>query len=247
MRIGIMSAMNEEIQSLIDSVESPKVKTLGNRKYYHGKLWNHETVLVFSRWGKVASASTAATLILKYNVDLILFTGVAGAIDKSLNIGDIVVGDHFYQHDMDARPFFEKFEIPLIGSSFFSSNKEVNIKLKAAAESFLASNEISNEIKTKFDIKAPKVIIGTIASGDKFVSSTAESNAIKTALPKVMCVEMEGAAVAQVCSEYEIPYGIIRTISDSANHTADIDFLLFTKEIANKYSIGIIKNFLTLK
>ena len=225
--------MTEEIQSLIDSVESPQITTLGNREYYQGNLWVHDTVLVFSRWGKVASDSTVATLILKYNVDLILFTGVAGAIDKSLNIGDVVVGDDFYQHDMDARPFIKQFEIPLTGKSFFSSCQETSLKLKKAAESFLSSDELSNDIRKQFNISSPKVIIGNIASGDKFISSIDESNFIKKSLPKVMCVEMEGAAVAQVCSEYNIPFGIIRTISDSANHTADIDFLEFCKEIAS--------------
>ncbi len=244
MRIGIMSAMTEEIQSLIDSVESPEITTLGNREYYQGDLWGHDTVLVFSRWGKVASASTVATLILKYNVDLILFTGVAGAIDQSLNIGDVVVGDDFYQHDMDGRPLIKQFEIPLTGNSFFTSCQETSLKLKKAAESFLSSDEISEAIKKQFDISSPKVVIGNIASGDKFISSIDDSNFIKECLPKVMCVEMEGAAVAQVCSEYNIPFGIVRTISDAADHTADLDFLEFAKEVANKYSIGIIKSFL---
>lgn len=244
MKIGIMSAMNEEIRSLIDSVDSPEITTIGNRDYCAGKLWKNDVVLVFSRWGKVASAATVATLILEYKVDLILFTGVAGAIDKSLNIGDIVIGKKFYQHDMDARPFFKQFEIPLIGKSFFSSNDEINIKLEKSANSFLKSNQISKNIREEFKILSPKVIFGDIASGDRFISSSEELKSIKTLLPNVMCVEMEGAAVAQVCAEYAVPFAIIRTISDAADDTADLDFAKFTKEVANKYSIGILKEFL---
>lgn len=232
MKIGIMSAMHEEIASLIQSIASPVITELGNRTYYEGKLWGNDTVLVFSRWGKVASASTATTLILKYGVDMVLFTGVAGAIDASLDVGDIIIGDHFYQHDMDSRPIFKQFEIPLVGSAFFSAKEEINADLKKAAETFLSSNEIDVKIKKEFNILSPKVLVGNIASGDKFISNSEDSETIKKALPKVMCVEMEGAAVAQVCSEYRVPFGIVRTISDSANHKADMDFGKFTQEVA---------------
>lgn len=244
MKIGIMSAMNEEIHSLIEAIESPKFSTIGKREYCSGKLWGHETVLVFSRWGKVASASTAVTLILNFDVDIIIFTGVAGAIDKSLNIGDIVIGEKFFQHDMDARPFFKQFEIPLVGSSFFKSNQEINRILNRAAINFIDSNRINQNVKNEFNLSSSKVISGDIASGDKFISSKEELKNIKTLLPNILCVEMEGAAVAQVCEEYSIPFGIIRTISDAADDTADVDFAKFTREVANKYSVGIIEDFL---
>ncbi len=244
MRIGIMSAMHEEINALIQTVKSPRTTRLGDRSYYEGDLWGTEAVLAFSRWGKVASASTVATLILKFEVDVVLFTGVAGAMDNALDIGDVVVGEAFYQHDMDARPIFKQFEIPLAGKSFFLASKKLNTKLLSATEAFLHSDAIDDDVKKTFAITAPKVITGAIASGDKFVSSNKDAERIKQALPQVKCVEMEGAAVAQVCAEYDVPFGIIRTISDSANHTADIDFMKFTQEVASKYSIGIIRNFL---
>ena len=108
MAIGIISAMQEEMQTLLDNLQEPVATTKGMRTYYHGKLFNVEIVLVFSRWGKVASATTATQLINDFEVDEIIFTGVAGAISKDLNIGDIIIGKHLYQHDVDASPLFKK-------------------------------------------------------------------------------------------------------------------------------------------
>jgi len=246
MKIGVISAMHEEIESLLSSIESPEIIESGNRKYYSGKLWGIDTVLAFSRWGKVASSSTVTNLILKFNVDKVLFTGVAGAIDTTMRIGDVVIGDNLYQHDMDSRPLFDQFEIPLTSVSSFKADRVINNRLIEATENFLNSEEIDAKVKRGFSIYSPKVKVGDIASGDKFISSTEEALRIKEALPQVLCVEMEGGAVAQVCYEYGIPFSIIRTISDTADHLAEINFLEFTKEIASKYSKGIIKNYYSL-
>ena len=117
MPIGIMSAMREEIETLIQEIEVSEKVIKGMRSYYKGKLWGKEVVLVFSRWGKVASATTATHLITDFNVDEILFTGVAGAVNDALEIGDVVIGDALYQHDMDASPLLEPFEVPLLGKN----------------------------------------------------------------------------------------------------------------------------------
>ena len=109
MTIGIISAMQEEMQTLLDNLPEPVATTKGMRTYYHGKLFNVEVVLVFSRWGKVASATTATQLINDFAVDEIIFTGVAGAISKKVTIGDVIIGKHLYQHDVDASPLFKKF------------------------------------------------------------------------------------------------------------------------------------------
>lgn len=118
-KIGIMGAMAQEVAHLKKSMIIASEEIIASRIYYSGTLIDAEIVLVFSHWGKVAAASTATTLINKFNVDAIIFTGVAGAVSEKLNIGDIVIGAGVYQHDMDARPFFEQFQIPLTNNIIF--------------------------------------------------------------------------------------------------------------------------------
>lgn len=122
--IGIMGAMPQEIDGVIKLLENPKEITLGMRSYTSGTINNIDVVVVFSRWGKVAAAATVSTLIHVFNVTEVIFTGVAGAIDPTLNIGDIVIAKRLYQHDMDARPLMQQFEIPLLGKTFFECDTE---------------------------------------------------------------------------------------------------------------------------
>lgn len=243
MKIGIISAMQEEVESLVKSLKHPTITTSGKRSYYEGNLWGITTVLVFSRWGKVASSSTATNLILNFGVDIVLFTGVAGAIDRDLNIGDVVIGRNIYQHDMDSRPLYNRYEIPLTGVSYFSASEELNKMVSVSARKFLDTVITNSSILDEFQIKSPKFVIGDIASGDQFISDSKDVINIKNSLPSVKCVEMEGGAVAQVCSEYGVPFTIIRTISDTADQNSEIDFLKFIQSIASLYSEGIIKNF----
>lgn len=140
MKIGILGAMTEEIQIIRDKMEDIKIQTIAGRDYYTGKLYGFDTVLVFSRWGKVAASSTATSLINVFNVDLIIFTGIAGAVAKELNIGDIIIGDGLYQHDMDARPIFKRYQIPLTESIIFWPKTELIEKAKKAADEFCKKN-----------------------------------------------------------------------------------------------------------
>lgn len=245
MAIGIMSAMHEEIETLIHEIELSDKVVRGMRSYYTGKLWDKEVVLVFSRWGKVASATTATHLITDFKVDEILFTGVAGAVDTILEIGDVVIGDAMYQHDMDASPLIEPFEVPLLGKKYFATDPERNQKLCEAVSTFLSDihSQFELNVRKAFGITQPKKLLGPVASGDQFISKRSQIEKIGSDLPGVLCVEMEGAAVAQVCYEYRIPFNIVRTISDKANDNSHIDFPKFATEIASRYARGIIKNY----
>ena len=243
--IGIMGAMPEEIEDVVSLLSNPVTKTIGMRRYTSGTINGIKTVVVFSRWGKVAAAATASTLINVFNVTEIIFTGVAGAISPDLKIGDIVIGSKLVQHDMDARPLMQQFEIPLLGKTYFEcpENKVLEIKNKVQ---FLTDNgKINSSIDTKilhqFNITIPKVHIGDIASGDKFFADNQQKKELLEALPSILCVEMEGSAVAQVCYEYAVPFTIIRTISDTADNNSHIDFPLFIKSISSIYSMNIIK------
>ncbi len=241
--IGIMGAMPEEVNNLLDQLKDVKSTTIGMRTYYEGVLFAKPAVIVFSRWGKVAAATTVSTLLLKFKVTELIFTGVAGAIIHTLKVGDVVISDKLFQHDMDARPLMAQYEIPLLNKLFFETEQEKQEEAKAAAERFLKNikKTISSEDLEEFRIKSPRVIIGNIASGDRFIASNTDKNIIEEGLPNIACVEMEGAAVAQVCYEFGIPFTIIRTISDAADTQSDMDFTKFIASIASNYSEGIIR------
>ncbi|MBA2652720.1 MAG: 5'-methylthioadenosine/adenosylhomocysteine nucleosidase [Tatlockia sp.] len=249
MKIGILGAMLEEVSSIKNLMVIEKESTIANREFLEGKIGDVEVVLTFSRWGKVASASTTTILINKFDVDFVIFTGVAGAVNEQLNIGDVVISNGLYQHDMDARPFFDQFQIPLTSTIIFKPKEEDIEKARLASETFL--NKIDSVIKgdllTKYSICKPKVLTGLIASGDKFVCNPNEHENINLTINEnqTLAVEMEGAAVAQVCEDHTIPYVIVRTISDKADHSAVVDFKGFIQDIACTYSSEIVKEYLT--
>ncbi len=248
MTVGIMSAMPEEIDGLLEEMTQVEVTKAGLRTYHRGLLWGTPVVLVLSRCGKVAAATTATYLIEHFRVDRILFTGVAGGIDEFLGVGDVVVAGQLYQHDMDASPLFPRHEVPLLGMSGFPTDFPLRKAALAAVRRFLMGElgqRVSPELLQTFGIDQPCVVEGDIASGDQFVATRHDREQIKKRLPKVCCVEMEGAAVAQVCYEYQVPCAIIRTISDTADESAVTDFPRFIRHIARVYSRGILHHLLT--
>ena len=246
--IGIISAMHEEIQTILENLQNITTTSKGKRKYFQGTLFDKSVVLVFSRWGKVASATTTTQLINDFDLDEIIFTGVAGSIQDHINIGDIIVGHKLYQHDMDASPLIPPFEIPILEKDHFVTDIVKRDALLLSCQKFLREFKTllsTNDLK-KIHIDQPKVLIEDIASGDQFISTEEQLKPIKKYLPSVACVEMEGAAVAQVCFEYDIPFSIIRTISDKANDNSHIEFQKFAKTIASNYALEIIKNYFEL-
>lgn len=247
MKIGILGAMLEEVSSIKEMMVIENETIIAGRTYYEGRINDVEVVVVFSRWGKVASASTTTTLINKFAVQYILFTGVAGAVAPQLNIGDIVVGAGLYQHDMDARPFFDQFQIPLTNSIVFEPRQSDVEKVSEAALRFIDNIEtvFNKDTLERFSINKPSVYIGLIASGDKFISDPDIHPHLHLNKNNkgTLAVEMEGASVAQICEEYNIPYNIIRVISDKADHSAAIDFHSFVTQVASQYSAGILMEY----
>ena len=246
--IGIISAMHEEIQTILAKLQYKTSSNKGKRIYYKGILFDTPVVLVFSRWGKVASATTTTQLINDFDIDEIIFTGVAGSIQEHINIGDIIVGHKLYQYDMDASPLIPPFEIPILNRDNFETDLIKRDHLLSSCQKFLREFDdlISKKDVKQFHINQPKVLVEDIASGDQFISTDKQLQPIKKYLPSVACVEMEGAAVAQVCFEYEVPFSIIRTISDKANDNSHIEFQKFAKTIASNYALEIIKNYFEL-
>ncbi|OWW21584.1 5'-methylthioadenosine/adenosylhomocysteine nucleosidase [Noviherbaspirillum denitrificans] len=243
-RLGLVSALREEQSGLIEAMQDTQTVTRGMRDYVTGKLWGIDTVCVLSRIGKVAAAATVATLIERFNVSHIVFTGVAGAVESDVQVGDIVVADSLAQYDMDATPLFPRYEVPLLGQSHFGSDKHLTDRLTEAANQFLSGdleNAIPSQDRDTFRLASPRVFRGLIASGDEFIDSQARQLALKEAFPSLLAVEMEGAAVAQVCFEFGVPFSVIRTISDGANEASAHDFMQFIDSVASRYAFGIVK------
>ena len=246
MLLGIMGAMPEEMNKIIASINNKEIIESGSRIYYRGKLYGQEVVAVFSRWGKVAAATTATNMILHFDVDRIIFTGVAGAISNELNVGDIVIGQRLFQHDMDARPFMRRFEVPLTGKTSFETPQQSVDTMTQAVHNFLKNNKEFRNTLAAQHITNPKMLTGDIASGDLFISSKEMKQALIKNLPSVLCAEMEGAAVAQVCDDYGIPLTVVRVISDSADEEAHISAVAFVNQHAGDYSLSILKEYINL-
>lgn len=249
MLIGIIGAMQEEIQLLSESMKISETKSIGMREFYIGELFGKDVVLVFSRCGKVAAASTVTTLIEIFKVDLVLFTGVAGGAAKTLNIGDIVIADRLVQHDMDASalPGFRKFEIPLLGIDTFEVQEKIVALAKQSALHYISEGmnaDVSKSDLDEFSIKTPNVVVGTVASGDIFVADNQKVQSLSREIQNLMCIEMEGAAVAQVCYEHNVDFIVFRVISDKADEEATINFPKFIKNAASHFTRGIIERFI---
>jgi adenosylhomocysteine nucleosidase len=245
--LAILSAMPDEITAIVESLGDATAQSIGSRRYHRGLLNGVPVVAVFSGWGKVASAATTAQLIASCEATHIVFTGVAGAVQHGASIGDVVIGTELIQHDLDASPIFPRYQVPLLGKSLLGTDAGMRRRLRAAAQQFLRQDlteMVAQSERDWFGVSAPKVLEGVIASGDQFFDSAEEIEALRRRLPQVACVDMEGAAVAQVCEEYSIPFAIVRTLSDSADENAPQDFQRFSREISGHYSLGILARFI---
>ena len=224
-RIAIVSAMQEELAAVLALMQGQQKQTSAGRDFWLGQLHGCEVIVVLSRIGKVAAATTATILIERFGVKNLIFTGVAGGLHHRVKVGDVVIATEFLQHDMDASPLFSRFEVPLTGLSRFATNADLNQQLMMAVQ-----------------IALPKVRVhsGLVVSGDRFVSTSLESYALQAALPDALAVEMEGAAIAQVCADYDVAFAAVRTISDRADDAAHGDFMAFIQTTASPYSAAIV-------
>jgi adenosylhomocysteine nucleosidase len=245
--LGIMAALHDEIAGLLAHMGAEaECRRIGMRDYYIGHLYGQPCVLVLARIGKVAAAATTVTLIREFGVRALLFTGLAGGIAPGVNVGDVAIADTLVHHDLDARPLFPQYEVPLLGLSRLATDTRMNGVLAQCAVDYLAlgmPSDVNARTRDLFAINAPTLHRGLVASGDRFISEPALSAALHAALPDTLCVEMEGAAVAQVCHEYELPCAVLRTVSDRADTAAPVDFAAFLDRVASHYSSGIVSRF----
>jgi len=239
---AILSALAQEQQGLLSELQDPRQVWRAGRGFWLGNLHDQPVILALSRIGKVAAATTATVLIEAFAADRIIFTGVAGALGANVHVGDVVVATEFVQHDMDASPLFPRFEIPLYEKSLFACDSELTALLVAASKATLG--EMDAGITNAQSAVRPSVHQGLIVSGDIFVS-TAQAAAdlqlrMRDAGMAPLAVEMEGAAVAQVCHDYGVPFAAVRTISDRADEEAAADFQHFVSHVASRYALGIV-------
>ncbi len=243
---AIVSAMHEELRALLPVVAEVQTVELAGRRFHRGTVHGRVVVLVLSGVGKVAAATTATLLLQHFEVTEIVFTGAAGGLAPGVRVGDVVVARQLLQHDMDASPLFPRFEVPLTGRSHFDADPRLGDALAHATRRCLAQahDRIGTTHLRDFGIDAPRLHEGLVVSGDRFVSSAQESTTLRSLLPLALAVEMEGAALAQVCADFARPFAVVRTISDRADDSAHVDFSRFIAEVASVYSREIVTGWL---
>lgn len=226
-RIGIIGAMDIEVEELINSMTDVKKETISKIDYYEGRLQGKNAVVAKCGVGKVHAAVCAQTMMLKYAPSAIINTGVAGSLSPELDIGDIVISDGVVQHDFDLSSFGKPVGmISGIDLIKIPCNDELVSRLVKAAKILDDTN----------------VVVGTVASGDQFIESKEKKDCIVNNF-NALCTEMEGASIGHVCYINDVDFCIVRAMSDRADGTANMDFDSFVG-LAVAKSIKLINNFL---
>ncbi len=244
-RTAILSALLDEQRGLVDHLHGAQRVQRAGRTFFTGELHGRPVVLALSRIGKVAAATTATALVERFGVGRILFTGVAGGLAPGVRVGDLVLADSFIQHDLDSSPIVPRYEVPMYGRAQFSTDAALSAALAEAAQGVLADTGwLAPEVRQAYGLTDLRLHRGLVASGDRFVATGAESRRLQAELPQALAVEMEGAAVAQVCFDYGLPFAALRTVSDRADDDAHADFSAFVRDVASHYSRAVVEAWL---
>ena len=224
MTIGIIGAMDEEIALLQKQIKNQTIETVANTMYIKGTLETKDVVLVKSGIGKVNAAMTTAILMEKYQPTFVINTGSAGGFSEALQVGDVVISDAVVHHDVDVTAFdYVHGQVPQMPATFKADKtlvRQVRIILKEM--------EIGSEI-------------GLIATGDSFMNDQTKVQTIRELFPTMIACEMEAAAIAQVCYQYNVPFVVIRALSDIAGQEAPMSFQQFLEVAATNAATLIIE------
>ena len=224
--IGIVCAMHKEANDLKDRMTDVQIDTYASLQFFTGKLNGKKVVLVRSGTGKVNAAVAASLLASIFKVNAIINTGIAGSLNKDINIGDIVLSVDAIEHDVDQTALgYKKGINPDQPESVYDADDNLRKIAKEACKK-----------------ACPYVGIfeGRVLTGDQFVSSHDIKDELVSTF-RGLCVEMEGAAIAHVCWLYQIPYLIIRSISDKADDSADMDYPTFQRMAVENFEKLIIE------
>ena len=228
--IGIIGAMDEEVAALKEKMEVEKVTDRASMQFVAGKLEGKEVTVVRSGIGKVNAAVCAQILASEFHVDTLINTGIAGSLDAKIDIGDMVISTDALHHDMDATAFgYPLGEVPRMDILAFPADEKL---IRLAVE---ANEEANPDIHT---------FTGRVVSGDQFISDKDVKERISS-LFHPMCVEMEGAGIAQAAYLNKVSYVIIRAISDKADNSATMDYPTFEKK-AIAHSVRLMKELLPM-
>ncbi len=223
MRIGIIGAMDEEVDLLRSKITEIDEMNLAGSEFYKGYIGHQEVVLLKSGIGKVNAAMGTALMIEKFQPDVIINTGSAGGFHSELSVGDIVISTEVRHHDVDVTIFgYEYGQVPKMPASFSPDENLVRVAEKSAVK-----------------IKGIQVVKGLIASGDSFMNDPEKVEFIRNKMPDLFAVEMEAAAIAQVAYQFKVPFVIIRSLSDIAGKDSNVSFDQFL-ETAAKNSAELI-------
>lgn len=229
MKIGIIGAMAQEIAILADYMNEAKITEIAGCKIYEGKIGNTEVALLQSGIGKTAAALGTTLLLQLTKPTMIINTGSAGGLNPSLNVGDIIISSEVRHHDADVTAFgYEKGQLPANPPAFLPNAQLVEIAQKETQQ--VGFNAVS----------------GLICSGDLFVNGANMIAKIRQDFPNVAAVEMEAASIAQVCHAFNIPFVVVRAISDVADkesHLSFDEFLPLAAEKSSEIVLAMLNNF----
>ena len=228
--IGIIGAMEEEVAALKEDMDIQETVEQASMVFCKGKLCGKDVVVVRSGIGKVNAGICAQILVDRFQVDMLINTGIAGSLDARIDIGDMVISTDALHHDMDATIFGDAIgQIPRMDTLAFPADEEL---VRKAAK---ANEKANPDIRT---------FTGKVASGDQFISSReAKEKIVENFHP--LCVEMEGAGIAQAAYLNKVSYVIIRAISDKADNSATMDYPTFERQ-AIAHSVRLMKELLTM-
>lgn len=223
MKIAVIGAMEEEVELLRKEIENPKTRIIANSEFTSGTYKNHEVILLKSGIGKVNAAMTTSILLNEYKPDFVINTGSAGGYDPNLEVGAIVISDEVRHHDVDVTAFgYEIGQVPQLPAAF-KADKHL-MKLAEEAVSAIGEHQAAT---------------GLIATGDIFMHDPEKVELVRTNFPQMKACEMEAAAVAQVCHQFEVPFVVIRALSDIAGKESSISFDEFLP-VAAKHSTQVV-------
>ena len=223
MKIAVIGAMEEEVELLRNEIENPETKNIANSEFTSGTYKNHEVVLLKSGIGKVNAAMTTSILLSEYKPDYVINTGSAGGYDPNLEVGAIVISDEVRHHDVDVTAFgYEIGQVPQLPAAFKADDRLMKLAEEAV-----------------YEIGEHQAATGLIATGDIFMHDPAKVEQVRTHFPQMKACEMEAAAVAQVCYQFEVPFVVIRALSDIAGKESSMSFDEFLP-VAAKHSTQIV-------
>lgn len=229
MKFGIVCAMPEEIKELTARLSDKQVETIGGKDYLQGKISNQQVVLVESGIGKVEAGITTEHLITDFNVDVVINSGSAGGIGQGLHVGDVVISSETAYHDVDARAF-----------------DYVYGQLPGKQPRFKASEKWGRALETAGEQTGLNIKRGLIVSGDQFIASQDAIDQILHYFPEALSSEMEGAAVGQVATDHDVPYVVVRAMSDTGNEDAGVSFDEFIIEAGKRSANMLLQLFADL-